>query len=31
MAGGWVFLTVTEAFTVGEHDFRLPGIGAYGG
>jgi NitT/TauT family transport system permease protein len=29
MAGGWFFLTVTEAFRLGEHDFRLPGIGAY--
>jgi NitT/TauT family transport system permease protein len=30
MAGGWFFLSVCEAFTLGEHhDFRLPGIGAY--
>jgi NitT/TauT family transport system permease protein len=29
MAGGWFFLTVNEAFTLGERDFRLPGIGAY--
>ncbi|MFN8625303.1 MAG: ABC transporter permease subunit [Candidatus Binatia bacterium] len=29
MAGGWFFLTVTEAFTLGTHDFRLPGIGSY--
>jgi len=29
MAGGWFFLTITEAFTLGEHDFRLPGIGSY--
>ena len=29
MAGGWFFLTVTEAFTLGSHDFRLPGIGSY--
>jgi NitT/TauT family transport system permease protein len=29
MAGGWFFLTVNEAFTLGSHDFRLPGIGAY--
>ncbi len=29
MAGGWFFLTITEAFRLGEHDFRLPGIGAY--
>jgi NitT/TauT family transport system permease protein len=29
MAGGWFFLTVAEAFTLGNRDFRLPGIGAY--
>jgi NitT/TauT family transport system permease protein len=29
MAGGWFFLTVNESFTLGSHDFRLPGIGAY--
>jgi NitT/TauT family transport system permease protein len=29
MAGGWFFLTVTEAFQLGHHDFRLPGIGSY--
>ena len=29
MAGGWFFLTVNEAFTLGDHDFRLPGIGSY--
>jgi len=29
MAGGWFFLTVNEAFTLGTHDFRLPGIGSY--
>lgn len=29
MAGGWFFLTVCEAFTLGEHRYRLPGIGAY--
>jgi len=29
MAGGWFFLTVTEAFTLGDHDFRLPGVGSY--
>jgi NitT/TauT family transport system permease protein len=29
MAGGWFFLTVTEAFTLGNRDFRLPGIGSY--
>ncbi len=29
MAGGWFFLTVCEAFTLGNRDFRLPGLGAY--
>ncbi|MES2309796.1 MAG: ABC transporter permease subunit [Verrucomicrobiota bacterium] len=29
MAGGWFFLMVSEAFVLGEHDFRLPGIGSY--
>ncbi len=29
MAGGWFFLTVTEAFVLGQHDFRLPGLGSY--
>jgi NitT/TauT family transport system permease protein len=29
MAGGWFFLTVCEAFTLGNRDFRLPGVGAY--
>ena len=29
MAGGWFFLTVTEAFTLRDHDYRLPGIGSY--
>ena len=29
MAGGWFFLMVCEAFTLGAHDFRLPGLGAY--
>ncbi len=29
MAGGWFFLTVVEAFTLGDKDFRLPGIGSY--
>jgi len=29
MAGGWFFLTVSEAFTLGQHDFRLPGLGSY--
>lgn len=29
MAGGWFFLSVSEAFVLGDHDFRLPGLGAY--
>jgi len=29
MAGGWFFLMVNEAFQLGNHDFRLPGVGAY--
>ena len=29
MAGGWFFLSVNEAFTLGDKDFRLPGIGSY--
>src|SRR5258705_3042695 len=29
MAGGWFFLTVNEAFSLGAKDFRLPGIGSY--
>jgi NitT/TauT family transport system permease protein len=29
MAGGWFFLTVCEAFVLGEKDFRLPGIGSF--
>ncbi len=29
MAGGWFFLTINEAFTLGDRDFRLPGIGSY--
>jgi NitT/TauT family transport system permease protein len=29
MAGGWFFLTVCEAFRLGDFDFRLPGIGSY--
>ncbi|HEX4123647.1 MAG TPA: ABC transporter permease subunit [Tepidisphaeraceae bacterium] len=29
MAGGWFFLSVEEAFTLGKRDFRLPGIGSY--
>lgn len=29
MAGGWFFLMINEAFVLGNHDFRLPGIGSY--
>jgi NitT/TauT family transport system permease protein len=29
MAGGWFFLTIEEAFTLGDRDFRLPGVGSY--
>jgi NitT/TauT family transport system permease protein len=29
MAGGWFFLTVCEAFTLGDKVFRLPGLGSY--
>jgi NitT/TauT family transport system permease protein len=29
MAGGWFFLMVTEAFQLGNRDFRLAGIGSY--
>lgn len=29
MAGGWFFLMVIESFTLGNQDFRLPGIGSY--
>lgn len=28
-AGGWFFLMAAEYFTVGQRDFRLPGLGAY--
>ncbi len=28
-AGGWFFLMAAEIFTVGQKDFRLPGLGAY--
>ncbi|NLH98379.1 MAG: ABC transporter permease subunit [Chthonomonadales bacterium] len=28
-AGGWFFLMAAEMFTVGQRDFRLPGIGSY--
>ncbi|MCE0498642.1 MAG: ABC transporter permease subunit [Methylacidiphilales bacterium] len=29
MAGGWFFLSITEAFTLGDQDYRVPGIGSY--
>ena len=29
MAGGWFFLTVTEASTIGNQSYRVPGIGSY--
>lgn len=29
MAGGWFFLSISEAFILGDKDFRLPGIGSY--
>ena len=29
MAGGWFFLSITEAFRLGQQDFRVPGIGSY--
>jgi len=29
MAGGWFFLTITEAFQLNNQDFRVPGIGSY--
>lgn len=29
MAGGWFFLTVCEAFTLGDKNFRVPGLGSY--
>jgi NitT/TauT family transport system permease protein len=29
MAGGWFFLSVSEAFTLGDKDYRLPGLGSY--
>jgi NitT/TauT family transport system permease protein len=29
MAGGWFFLTVTEASTIGSQSYRVPGIGSY--
>ena len=29
MAGGWFFISVSETLTLGDKDFRLPGIGSY--
>ncbi len=29
MAGGWFFLMISEAFMLGDKDFRLPGLGSY--
>jgi NitT/TauT family transport system permease protein len=29
MAGGWFFLMINEAYTLGNRDFRLPGLGSY--
>lgn len=29
VAGGWFFLMACEMFTLGEKDFRLPGLGSY--
>src|SRR5271170_2432174 len=29
VAGGWFFLSITEAFTLGDQDFRVKGIGSY--
>lgn len=29
MAGGWFFLMISEAFVLGNKDFRLPGLGSY--
>src|SRR5262249_22045773 len=29
ISGGWFFLSVCEAFTLGDQEYRLPGIGAY--
>jgi NitT/TauT family transport system permease protein len=29
MAGGWFFLAISEAFSLGDRDFRLPGLGSY--
>lgn len=29
MAGGWFFLSIIEAFQLGDQDFRVPGVGSY--
>lgn len=29
VAGGWFFLMACEMFVLGDHDFRLPGLGSY--
>jgi NitT/TauT family transport system permease protein len=29
VAGGWFFLMISEAFVLGDRDYRLPGLGAY--
>jgi NitT/TauT family transport system permease protein len=29
MAGGWFFLTLCEAFTLGDKNYRLPGLGSF--
>ncbi|MBW4642011.1 MAG: ABC transporter permease subunit [Goleter apudmare HA4340-LM2] len=29
VAGGWFFLIAIETFTLGDQDFRLPGLGSY--
>ncbi|CAN5652446.1 ABC transporter permease subunit [soil metagenome] len=29
MAGGWFYLTINEAFTLGNQNFQLPGLGSY--
>ncbi len=29
LSGGWFFLSVCEAFTLGNQNYRLPGLGAY--
>jgi len=29
VAGGWFYLSVIEAFTIGDQDYRVPGIGSY--